>query len=1101
LFIAGTVAEMVSKMKQAEEEENPFVPPPVDLDKIPLVDKDRLITDTICSFDFSDLQSWLREVFLDQSDEIGLWESNLPLYLFPQTHNFPEFALHCQAHYVPDQKAIISSSGDVLFFITPEDIDQMLQITRAESMSPFNLEILTELYQKMTFPQRAQIFELFLPTSASLPTTNPPYPSSMFSTRGNQIISSLCALLGYYSDQWVDEPILGFLSIFSNDEQPTTQFDYSTFLANNIHEQFVNFATEGMFRYSSILAYMFLYFQADRFNFSMQKMDADGKPQPVTAWTSLLKHNSVEYDFTTFIDQFYHPVVSMLRGMPEPRINDEVQRILHLSDNVQTGDWYLCQNHTEIRIFGCELAPYKLPRYVPVRLFALEYIRQIMNSDDIHFVSLKKKKQLRIKGQIGPFICNNRGAGEEADRILKEMKFSTSFIWRYDPHGIISDMRVKNKNAPYAHEPKPEIEKFANQTVWLPDTLLDLEQQGPSTSALPATTPQVLKEKRPRQESSPPVTEVSSEEFQIHSKKPKTVSTPGTTVEATTVTTTVTTTGAKQFSFPFGSSQLKEVTKALKSTDSPLDTPPSKTGPKLGILEKYDMIKKKNQTLTSSTYAQFQKQSSTAQHRLLSAFDTEKGRMHMAFLQAQVPDPKVISDYKRATFEFQAKDVHPADQMDLHKQTGEMIFHTLAHASTSASKFRVALSNAQTQLKLEKISSFAKDNRIKTLEELVLKIGYDPANVKAAEEMIKKKNADIASLRKQLKLPPTEDPQAKEIAEKEGEKDEMLKLLLEQNAQLKEMEAEMERLLKEKEQAKPMEGIPLSAIPISTATVTAIPSAASVPLPEGATDLAKSMERMNLQESEISRLKKEVENLQELKTSFQASLSKEKQVNEQIKKELQQLQKQTMAGKTLAEVKEIVWTDISKSINEIWPMVQIMFEQNELLERSKQAVEKIRTELGDMPAQANEIIRFLNSKTREELEELKIEDRTKTILEVKRVLTKRGLMLQLEEKIQVMDQGVQKFFHKIDALQRKGLPGMKVINDKLMTLPDYKKRLAEVSKDNSKFAGIQGSITGKAFMDALQLDISIQHEIKHIFIVKPTFAKYTDMDEVYQEIA
>ena len=66
-----------------------------------------------------------------------------------------------------------------------------------------------------------------------------------------------------------------------------------------------------------------------------------------------------------------------------------------------------------------------------------------------------------------------------------------------------------------------------------------------------------------------------------------------------------------------------------------------------------------------------------------------------------------------------------------------------------------------------------------------------------------------------------------------------------------------------------------------------------------------------------------------------------------------------------------------------------------------------------------------------------------------------------------------------------------------MTLPDYKKRLAEVSKDSSKFAGIQGSITDKAFMDALQLDISIQHEIRYIFLTKPTFAKYTDMDEVY----
>jgi hypothetical protein len=34
------------------------------------------------------------------------------------------------------------------------------------------------------------------------------------------------------------------------------------------------------------------------------------------------------------------------------------------------------------------------------------------------------------------------------------------------------------------------------------------------------------------------------------------------------------------------------------------------------------------------------------------------------------------------------------------------------------------------------------------------------------------------------------------------------------------------------------------------------------------------MEKMNLQETKISRLKKEIENLQELKSSFQTSLSK-----------------------------------------------------------------------------------------------------------------------------------------------------------------------------------------------------------------------------------
>jgi hypothetical protein len=843
-------AAMAPKSKKAEAEENPFLPPPVDLDRIPLADKDHLISDTRCEFDFADLQSWLRDIFLDQSDEIGLWESNLPLYLFPQIHHFPEFSLKCQAHYLHDQRTIVSSSGETLFVITPEAIDQMMQIPRTESAFPFNLEIITELYQKLSFPQRAQIFELFLPQDAQLPKSNPPYPSSMFSEKGNQIISSLCSLLGYFSDEWVDEPILGFLSIFSTEERPTIQFDYSTFLAESIHEQLSKFATEGMFRYSSILANMFIFFQVDRFFFSMQKMDKNGKPQAVTSWTSLLRRNSMEFSFKQFIEQFYHPVVSMLSGRPEPWINEEIQRILHLSDLAKTGDWYLYQNHTEIRVYGCELAPYKLPKYLPVRIFSLEYIRQMINSDDIHFVSLKKKQQLRIKGKIGSFICNSRGVGEEADRFLKEMKFEVSFLWHYDPCGIISEMRVKNKNVPYVHISKPEIERFVNQMEWEPNTLEEIEQQDPSVTISQTTTPQAPKEKRPRKDTSPSVTEVSAEVFQLHTKRPKSSHETDTAGERGAQSTT--TMKGDQSPLVTSNKQIMSTVLSKKPTDTSLADQPSKGGPKLSIFEKYDLIKKRNQTLTSSTYAQFWKQTSMTQHRLLSVFDTEKGRMHMAFLQAQVPDPKTITDYKRATFEFHTRDVHPTDQMDLHRKTGEMVFSTLASASTSAAKLQVSLSNVQTQLKLEKISSFAKDNRIKTLEELVLKIGYDPSNVKAVEEMLKKKNVDIASLRKQLKLPPTEDAQTKEIAETEGEKDEMLKLIMEQNAQLKEMEAELERLVKEKEQSMPMEVIPLSAVPltgVSTTSTTEIPSATPLTALEKTVELAKSMEEMNLQET------------------------------------------------------------------------------------------------------------------------------------------------------------------------------------------------------------------------------------------------------------
>jgi len=57
------------------------------------------------------------------------------------------------------------------------------------------------------------------------------------------------------------------------------------------------------------------------------------------------------------------------------------------------------------------------------------------------------------------------------------MNFFASFIWHYDPYGIILEMRVKNKNIPYVQTSRPKIENFTNQTEWEPNTLVEIEQQ------------------------------------------------------------------------------------------------------------------------------------------------------------------------------------------------------------------------------------------------------------------------------------------------------------------------------------------------------------------------------------------------------------------------------------------------------------------------------------------------------------------------------------------------------------------------------------------------------------------------------------------------
>ena len=107
-----------------------------------------------------------------------------------------------------------------------------------------------------------------------------------------------------------------------------------------------------------------------------------------------------------------------------------------------------------------------------MRLFSLEYYRQILNADEINFMNAKKKAYFKIKEQLGPFICNSREDGKEAYLILQNMKFQRSFVWRYDPLEFITKKRQKVKLGPFIHHPIPEIEAYANQTEWVEGTLV-----------------------------------------------------------------------------------------------------------------------------------------------------------------------------------------------------------------------------------------------------------------------------------------------------------------------------------------------------------------------------------------------------------------------------------------------------------------------------------------------------------------------------------------------------------------------------------------------------------------------------------------------------
>lgn len=83
--------------------------------------------------------------------------------------------------------------------------------------------------------------------------------------------------------------------------------------------------------------------------------------------------------------------MNMLNITIELRISEGIKKIIYLIEQDKTSDWYLYQKYTEIGMYWCELPLYKLPRYLPMRVFFLQYIRHMIKSDEINFVDVKKK--------------------------------------------------------------------------------------------------------------------------------------------------------------------------------------------------------------------------------------------------------------------------------------------------------------------------------------------------------------------------------------------------------------------------------------------------------------------------------------------------------------------------------------------------------------------------------------------------------------------------------------------------------------------------------------------------------------------------------------
>ena len=241
---------------------------------------------------------------------------------------------------------------------------------------------------------------------------------------------------------------------------------------------------------------------------------------------------------------------------------------------------------------------------------------------------------------------------------------------------------------------------------------------------------------------------------------------------------------------------------------------------------------------------------------------------------------------------------------------------------------------------MERALSQAKDNRIRSLEDIIIEIGHDPKDITGIQEILKLRDADMAALRKKIKLPATIHPQTDEVTQQRHEQDttalliSIYKQLVQAQEKLGESEATQAALqaaLKQREEGQTSQPPPQIINLEETAPITAPPPQQTEQTSTSTSAVPTTTEQA--QSLDMQKLKNEIQILEAQMTELNETREKLAKINDRhdkskrevaeksreikaLKDKIKELENELKLDKVVAELKIVLWANIGKSINE-----------------------------------------------------------------------------------------------------------------------------------------------------------------------------------------
>jgi hypothetical protein len=171
-------------------------------------------------------------------------------------------------------------------------------------------------------------------------------------------------------------------------------------------------------------------------------------PELIHEYHSVLWEENAKNAFYEICHFIVIPMHKMFYGCEPPRISETVSKNLKA-----IADWFIDENFSYIRVYGCSIPPHALPKFLPDRLVCREVAHQIVKGGiGIELKAAQKKSWPIFPVHIEKFSLQNLGHSKVEAEALEEVKLVNIEHKKHDPYQLVNRHLMHCNMKAYEHE-------------------------------------------------------------------------------------------------------------------------------------------------------------------------------------------------------------------------------------------------------------------------------------------------------------------------------------------------------------------------------------------------------------------------------------------------------------------------------------------------------------------------------------------------------------------------------------------------------------------------------------------------------------------------